>query len=50
MKYVDAFAGIGGFSIALKNVIPNSHCVCAIEWDKNSAQTYKDNHRGPEKG
>lgn len=44
MKYVDAFAGIGGFSIALKNVISNGQCVCAIEWDKNSAKTYKDNH------
>ena len=43
MKFVDLFAGIGGFHKAIKNVIPNAECVFASENDKMAAETYEKN-------
>ncbi len=40
-KYIDLFAGIGGFHLALDSV--KSECVFASEWDKHAALTYKEN-------
>lgn len=39
--FIDLFAGIGGFRLALQNL--NGKCVFTSEWDKYSKQTYKTN-------
>jgi DNA (cytosine-5)-methyltransferase 1 len=41
-KFIDLFAGIGGFRIALQNV--GGECVFSCEWDKYSQKTYKAWH------
>lgn len=40
-KFIDLFAGIGGFRLALQNI--GGKCVFTSEWDKYSKQTYKAN-------
>lgn len=40
-KFIDLFAGIGGFRLALQNL--EGKCVFTSEWDKYSKQTYKAN-------
>lgn len=40
-KFVDLFAGIGGFHLALKEL--GGECVFASEWDKFSQATYEEN-------
>ena len=40
-KFIDLFAGIGGFRLALQNL--NGKCVFTSEWDKYSKLTYKAN-------
>lgn len=40
-KFIDLFAGIGGFRLALQNL--KGKCVFTSEWDKYSKQTYKEN-------
>jgi DNA (cytosine-5)-methyltransferase 1 len=40
-KFIDLFAGIGGFRLALQNL--GGKCVFTSEWDKFSKQTYKAN-------
>ncbi|WP_010136266.1 DNA cytosine methyltransferase [Ochrovirga pacifica] len=40
-KFIDLFAGIGGFRLALQNL--KGKCVFTSEWDKYSKQTYKAN-------
>jgi DNA (cytosine-5)-methyltransferase 1 len=40
-KFVDLFAGIGGFHLALSSY--GAKCVFASEWDKEAANTYKIN-------
>lgn len=40
-KFIDLFAGIGGFRLALQNL--DGKCVFTSEWDKYSKQTYKAN-------
>ena len=38
-KFIDLFAGIGGFHIGMR--LNGGECVFANEWDKYSAQTYR---------
>lgn len=40
-KFIDLFAGIGGFHIALSSF--GAKCVFASEWDKYASETYEDN-------
>lgn len=40
-KFIDLFAGIGGFRLALQNL--NGKCVFTSEWDTYSKKTYKAN-------
>jgi len=40
-KFIDLFAGIGGFRLAFQNL--DGKCVFTSEWDKYSKQTYKAN-------
>lgn len=40
-KFIDLFAGIGGFRLALQNL--GGKCVYTSEWDKYSKQTYEAN-------
>lgn len=40
-KFIDLFAGIGGFRMALQNL--EGKCVFTSEWDKYSKQTYRAN-------
>lgn len=37
-KFIDLFAGIGGFRIALQNL--NGHCVFSSEWDNEAKKSY----------
>lgn len=41
-KYIDLFAGIGGFHQALSSV--GGKCVFASEWDKHAAAVYEENY------
>jgi len=43
MKFIDLFAGIGGFRIALEEL--NSNCVFSSEWDDKAQETYKENFK-----
>lgn len=40
-KFIDLFAGIGGFHLALSSY--GANCVFASEWDKHAAETYQIN-------
>lgn len=40
-KFIDLFAGIGGFRLALQNL--GGKCVFTSEWDKDAQKTYKAN-------
>lgn len=40
-KFIDLFAGIGGFRIALQNV--GGKCVYTSEWNVDSQKTYREN-------
>ena len=40
--FIDLFAGIGGFRLALQNL--TGKCLYTSEWDKNAKQTYKANY------
>lgn len=40
-KFIDLFAGIGGFRLALQNV--NGKCVYTSEWDEAAKKTYRSN-------
>ena len=41
LKFIDLFAGIGGFHIALSSL--GGKAVFASEWDKEAAQVYENN-------
>lgn len=43
LKFVDTFAGVGGFHIGIKKVLPDSECVLAVEWDKDAQYSYHEN-------
>ena len=40
-KFIDLFAGIGGFRIAFQNI--GGECVFTSEWDKSAKETYERN-------
>ena len=40
-KYIDLFAGIGGFHLALSSL--GAECVYANEWDTFAQNVYKEN-------
>ena len=40
-KFIDLFAGIGGFRIAMQNL--GGKCVFTSEWDINAQKTYRNN-------
>ncbi len=40
-KFIDLFAGIGGFRLALQNV--GGKCIYSSEWDKSAQITYRKN-------
>lgn len=44
MRFIDLFAGIGGFRLAFESV--GARCVFTSEWDKFAQQTYKKNFTG----
>lgn len=41
MKFIDLFAGIGGFRLALESL--GAECVYSNEWEKYACETYKAN-------
>ena len=43
LKFIDLFAGIGGFRLAIRNTHPDWECVFSNEWDKYAAQIYDKN-------
>ena len=43
LKFIDLFAGIGGFHLALHNL--GAECVFASEWDKHARETYEHNFK-----
>jgi DNA (cytosine-5)-methyltransferase 1 len=44
VRFVDLFAGIGGFHLALHDI--GATCVFAAEWDKEARKTYEHNFKG----
>lgn len=40
-KFIDLFAGVGGFRIAMQNI--GGRCIYSSEWDKNAQKTYRVN-------
>lgn len=40
-KFIDLFAGIGGFRLALQNI--GGKCVYSSEWNKDAQKTYREN-------
>lgn len=40
-KFIDLFAGIGGFRVAMQNL--GGKCIFTSEWDKYAKKTYKEN-------
>jgi DNA (cytosine-5)-methyltransferase 1 len=41
-KFIDLFAGVGGFRMALQNL--DGHCVFSSEWNKHAKETYFQNY------
>ena len=40
ITYFDSFSGIGGFALAIQDIIPNAECVGFSEIDKYAKQIY----------
>ncbi|NPA60319.1 MAG: hypothetical protein GXO30_07680 [Epsilonproteobacteria bacterium] len=43
LKFIDLFAGIGGFRLAFESV--GAKCVFSAEIDKHACSTYETNYR-----
>ena len=41
VRFIDLFAGIGGFHHAALKVFPDAECVMAVEWDKDCQKIYR---------
>ena len=41
-KFIDLFAGVGGFRMALQNL--GGYCVFSSEWNKHAQETYLENY------
>lgn len=48
LKFIDLFAGIGGFRLALESC--SAKCIYSNEWDKNAKEIYKLNFGDTPKG
>lgn len=44
MKYIDLFAGIGGFNLGIKKAHPDWKCVYSNEWDKYANSVYRKHY------
>lgn len=44
LKFIDLFAGIGGFHQAVSRVVPDATCVMASDIDKNARTSYENNY------
>ncbi len=42
IKFIDLFAGIGGFHEAILKNFPNSNCIAAVEYDISAQTVYKE--------
>ena len=40
-SFIDLFAGLGGFRVALESL--GAHCVYSNEWDKSAQEVYSSN-------
>ena len=43
IKYADSFCGMGGFSQAVRDILPESECVWASDIDADAAESFKRN-------
>lgn len=46
MRYIELFAGVGGFRLGIERAKSGATCVFSNEWDKYAAQTYNKNFGG----
>lgn len=44
VKFIDLFAGIGGFHTAICKVLPDAQCVFACDIDEHARTTYQNNY------
>ena len=46
VRFIDLFAGIGGFHHAALKVFPDAECVMAVEWDEDCKKIYSATFEG----